>query len=46
MITTNTFHMKTTNTIEIAEEIPNEYIEAHQMLAPSNVAFYVETQVK
>ena len=46
MITTNTFHMKTTNTIEIAEEIPNEYIEAHQMLAPSNVAFYVETQAK
>ena len=31
---------------EFAEEIPNEYIEAHQMLAPSNVAFYVETQAK
>lgn len=46
MITPNTFHMKTTNTIEIAEEIPNEYIEAHQMLAPTNVAFYVETQAK
>ncbi|CEZ19876.1 protein of unknown function [Candidatus Methylopumilus planktonicus] len=46
MITPNSFHMKTTNTIEIAEEIPNEYIEAHQMLAPTNVAFYVETQAK
>ena len=46
MITTNTFPLKTTNTIEIAEEIPNEYIEAHQMLAPTNVAFYVETQAK
>ena len=46
MITTNTFHMKPTNTIEIAENIPNEYIEAHQTLAPTNVAFYVETQAK
>jgi sigma-E factor negative regulatory protein RseA len=46
MITTNTFHMKTTNAIEIAEEIPNEYIEAHQILAPTNVAFYAETQAK
>ncbi|MEY4649468.1 MAG: hypothetical protein RL191_636, partial [Pseudomonadota bacterium] len=23
-----------------------EYIEAHQMLAPTNVALYVETQAK
>ena len=46
MITTNPLHMKPTNAIEIAEDIPNEYIEAHQMLAPSNVAFYVETQAK
>ena len=46
MITTNTFHMKPTNTIEIADNIPNEYIEAHQTLAPTNVAFYVETQAK
>jgi sigma-E factor negative regulatory protein RseA len=46
MITTNTFPMKPTNTIEIAENIPNEYIEAHQTLAPTNVAFYVETQAK
>ena len=46
MITTNPLHMKPTNAIEIAEDIPNEYIEAHQMLAPTNVAFYVETQAK
>ena len=46
MITTNPLHMKPTNAIEIAEDIPNEYIEAHQMLAPTNVAFYVETQTK
>jgi len=38
--------MKPTNTIEIAKNIPNEYIEAHQTLAPTNVAFYVETQAK
>lgn len=46
MITTNSFHMKPSNTVEIAENIPNEYIAAHQMLAPTNVAFYVETQAK
>ena len=46
MITMNPFQMKSSNAIEIAEDIPNEYIEAHQMLAPTNVALYVETQAK
>jgi len=38
--------MKTSNAVEIAEDIPNEYIEAHQMLAPTNVAFYVDKEAK
>ena len=46
MITMNPLHIKTSNAVEIAEDIPNEYIEAHQMLAPTNVAFYVETPAK
>ena len=46
MITMNPLHTKTSNAVEIAEDIPNEYIEAHQMLAPTNVAFYVDTQAK
>ncbi|MGI9130529.1 MAG: hypothetical protein ACR2IC_02445, partial [Candidatus Methylopumilus sp.] len=46
MITMNPLHIKTSNAVEIAEDIPNEYIEAHQMLAPTNVALYVETQSK
>jgi len=46
MITMNPFQLKSSNAIEIAEDIPNEYIEAHQMLAPTNVALYVETQAK
>ena len=46
MITMNTFHMKPSNAVEIAEDIPNEYIEAHQMLAPTTVAFYVDKEAK
>lgn len=46
MITMNTSYMKTSSTIEIAEDISSEYIEAHQMLTPTNVAFYVESQSK
>ena len=46
MITMNPLHMKTSNAVEIAEDMPHEYIEAHQMLAPTNVAFYVETETK
>ena len=46
MITMNPLHIKTSNAVEIAEDIPNEYIEAHQILAPTNVAFYVETPAK
>jgi sigma-E factor negative regulatory protein RseA len=46
MITMNHPHMKASNAIEIAEDVPNEYIEAHQMLAPTNVAFYVDTESK
>ena len=46
MITMNPLRMNTSNAVEIAQDIPNEYIEAHQMLAPTNVALYVETQSK
>jgi sigma-E factor negative regulatory protein RseA len=46
MITMNPLRMNTSNAVEIAQDIPNEYIEAHQMLAPTNVALYVETQTK
>ena len=46
MITMNPLRMHTSNAVEIAQDIPNEYIEAHQMLAPTNVALYVETQSK
>ena len=46
MITMNPLRMLTSNAVEIAQDIPNEYIEAHQMLAPTNVALYVETQSK
>ena len=46
MITMNPLHMNPSNAVEIAEDIPNEYIEAHQMLAPTNVALYVETKTK
>jgi sigma-E factor negative regulatory protein RseA len=45
-ITMNPLRMHTSNAVEIAQDIPNEYIEAHQMLAPTNVALYVETQSK
>lgn len=46
MITMNPLRTNTSNAVEIAQDIPNEYIEAHQMLAPTNVALYVETQAK
>jgi len=46
MITMNPLRINTSNAVEIAQDIPNEYIEAHQMLAPTNVALYVETQSK
>jgi sigma-E factor negative regulatory protein RseA len=46
MITMNPLHMKPLNAVEIAEDIPKEYIEAHQMLAPTNVAFYVDKETK
>jgi hypothetical protein len=38
--------MKSSSTVEIAQDVPNEYIEAHQMLAPTNVAFYVDKEAK
>jgi sigma-E factor negative regulatory protein RseA len=46
MITMNPLRVDISNAVEIAQDIPNEYIEAHQMLAPTNVALYVETQAK
>jgi len=36
-------YLKPSETIEIAEDIPADYIQAHQMLAPTNVAYYSET---
>ncbi len=42
----NTTQLNFNNATRIAQDIPREYIEAHQMLAPTNVAFYVEPQAK
>ena len=36
-------YLKSSETVEIAEDIPADYIQAHQMLAPTNVAYYSET---
>ena len=36
-------YLKPSETVEIAEDIPADYIQAHQMLAPTNVAYYSET---
>ncbi len=36
-------YLKPSETVEIAEDIPTDYIQAHQMLAPTNVAYYSET---
>jgi len=44
MIAMNPMRMNATNSVEIAQDIPNEYIEAHQMLAPTNVALYVDAE--
>ena len=46
MITMNSLRVDTSNAVEIAQDIPNEYIEAHQMLAPTNVALYVDQEAK
>ncbi len=39
----NHSYLKPSETVEIAEDIPAEYIQAHQMSAPTNVAYYSET---
>ena len=36
-------YLKPSETVEIAEDIPADYIQAHQMSAPTNVAYYSET---
>ena len=36
-------YLKPSETVEIAEDVPADYIQAHQMLAPTNVAYYFET---
>jgi sigma-E factor negative regulatory protein RseA len=36
-------YLKPSETVEIAEDIPADYIQAHQMLAPTNVAYYSES---
>jgi sigma-E factor negative regulatory protein RseA len=36
-------YLKTSETVEIAEDIPADYIQAHQMSAPTNVAYYSES---
>jgi sigma-E factor negative regulatory protein RseA len=36
-------YLKPSETVEIAEDIPADYIQAHQMLAPTSVAYYSET---
>jgi sigma-E factor negative regulatory protein RseA len=39
-------YLKPSETVEIAEDIPADYIQAHQMLAPTNVAYYSETDAR
>ena len=39
----NNRYLKPSETVEIAEDIPADYIQAHQMSAPTNVAYYSET---
>ena len=39
----NHSYLKPSETVEIAEDIPTDYIQAHQMSAPTNVAYYSET---
>ena len=39
----NHSYLKPSETVEIAEDIPADYIQAHQMSAPTNVAYYSET---
>jgi sigma-E factor negative regulatory protein RseA len=39
----NNSYLKPSETFEIAEDIPVEYIQAHQISAPTNVAYYSET---
>jgi len=39
----NHSYLKPSETVEIAEDVPADYIQAHQMLAPTNVAYYSET---
>ena len=36
-------YLKPSETVEIAEDVPADYIQAHQMSAPTNVAYYSET---
>jgi len=38
--------LKPSETFEIAEDIPVEFIQAHQMSAPTNVAYYSETDAR
>ena len=39
----NHSYLKPSETVEIAEDIHADYIQAHQMSAPTNVAYYSET---
>ena len=39
----NHSYLKPSETVEIAEDIPADYIQAHQMSAPTNVAYYSES---
>jgi len=45
-LTMNHSYLKPSETFEIAEDIPVEYIQAHQILAPTNVAYYSEMGTK
>jgi sigma-E factor negative regulatory protein RseA len=38
--------LKPSETFEIAEDIPVEFIQAHQISAPTNVAYYSETDAR
>ncbi|MSQ80902.1 MAG: hypothetical protein EXR41_04240 [Candidatus Methylopumilus sp.] len=41
-VTMNHNYLKPSDSVEIAEEIPADFIKAHQLLAPSNIAYYSE----
>jgi len=42
----NHSYLKPSETVEIVQDIPVDYIQAHQMTAPTNVAYYSEMDAR